>query len=90
MKCIDYQQAQREGGVNSGQGFTGGIVLPLGSCSWTGGGCKVPTDESGRASHLAMGQRRRGSQGQERSPSVLSIFLPGDGGDCSDVMCSRP
>lgn len=85
MKRIDYQQAQREGGVNSGQGCTGGVVLPLG----TGGGCKVPTDKSGRASCLAAGQTRRGSQGEERSPSVLSIFLPGDGGDCSGMMCSR-
>ena len=90
MKHIDYQQAQWEGGVNSGQGFTGGVALPLGSCSWTGGGCKVLRDQSGRASHRAVGQTRRGSQGQERSPSVLSISLPGDGGDCPDMMCSRP
>lgn len=78
------------GGVNSRQGVTGGMVLPLGSCSWTGGGCEVPTDKSGRASHLAVGQTRRGSQGQELGPSVLSIFLPGGGGDCSHGMCSRP
>lgn len=83
MKHIDCQLPQRKGGVNSGLGFTGGMVLPLGSCSWTGGGCEDP-------SHLAMGQARRGSQGQELGPSVLRTFLPGDGGDWSDVICSRP
>lgn len=85
MKLIDYQQAQREGGVNSGGGgVTGGIVLPLQSCSWTGGGCKEPRGKLGRALHRAVGQMRGGSQGQDR------IFLPGDGRDCSDMMCSRP
>ena len=50
----------------------------------------MPADKPGRASRLAMGQTRRGSQGQERSPSLLSVLLPGDGGDCSDVTCGRP
>lgn len=89
MKRIDYRRALREGGVNSGQGFTGGVALPLGSWASTGGGCEEPMDKLGRASHCAVGQMRRGNQGQESSSSVLSIFLPGDGGGCSDVMSRR-
>lgn len=89
MKHIDYRWALREGGVNSGQGFTGGVALLLRSCASTGGGCKEPMGKLGRASHCAVGQMRRGNQGQESSSSVSSIFLPGDGGGCSDLMCRR-
>lgn len=87
MKHIDYQQAQGEGGVNSGQGFTGSINVLLGSYSWAGGGCKAPRKKSGRASLRAVGQTRS-SQGQEHS--LCLEHLPGHGGDCSDMMCCRP
>lgn len=69
-KHIDYQQAQRKGGMNSGQAFVVVLTLPLRSCSQSEGGEKGCRDKWERASHCAMGQMRGRNGGEEHSPSV--------------------